>query len=188
MVYSVDDGQEAFCVAAERIFFICMEALYNLSAVSFPHQHFITTCKNRCDFFFFPKAVIFFFSFPLLQGCSLSFLVAYWFSAVETCSFLSQVLPLIPGLWYLLLDTAALWSMEASCNVNTGQAKATPEVLLQSFNPGHSLPGGRWEIASRLVADARLTSALVHICLLSSEIEQRFAHLCEAPFPSWECF
>lgn len=55
---------------------------------------------------------------PLLWDCSPFSLIAYWFSALETCSFLSQVLLVIPGLWYLLVDTPALRSMKTGHNVN----------------------------------------------------------------------
>lgn len=49
-VNSQDDGKYASQVVAEIIFFICQESvdlLSNLSADAFPHQHFITLCKNK---------------------------------------------------------------------------------------------------------------------------------------------
>ncbi len=56
--------------------------LPNFDADARSHQYFITPHKNSCDF----EGLIF-----LLQDRSLLCPVPYWFSALETCRFLSQV-------------------------------------------------------------------------------------------------
>lgn len=66
--------------------------------------------------------------------------VAYWFSALETCSFLSQVLLVIPGLWYLLVDTPVLWSIKTGHTIN-----------MPMFNLKESLQPWRGEMVSYLV-------------------------------------
>lgn len=141
IVNSLDVGKCMSQVVAETVFFICQESvdlLSNLSADASPHQHFITLCKNRCvspKLWFYRKKLF------CCKAAAPCFPVAYWFPALETCSFLSQVRLAISGLWYILVNTPVLWSMKTCHTVN-----------MPMFNLKESLPPWRWEMVSHLVS------------------------------------
>lgn len=144
-VNSQDDGKCASQVVAEIIFFSFAKRAWICSVTSVLMRPLISTLSPCAKIDVFLQSSDFFFLFflykpPLLQDCSPCFPMAYWFPALETCSFLSQVLLVIPGLWYLLVDTPVLWSVKAGHTVN-----------MPMFNLKESLSPWRWEMESHLV-------------------------------------
>lgn len=120
-----------------------VKILPNFDAHARSHQYFITRHENSCDF----EGLIF-----LLQDRSLLCPMLYWFSALETCCFLSQV---------------QLWSQgyDIYCSVHSsmkyeGQSEHKHVSLRHSgnigpvnlnwktLNPSESPQIGKWEIVS----------------------------------------
>lgn len=87
IVNGQDDGKRTSQVVAEIIFFICQESmdlLSNLGADAFPHQHFITPCRNRCVFpkLGFYKNLLYCKAAAPLSPCHIDFLL--WKPAVSS--------------------------------------------------------------------------------------------------------